>query len=994
MKNIIKKTSTALILAVTFYIAVSAFTESDETGLANYTSPPALQITGFTNTILNTSYRYDWSCDWEIEKHMNHYKELNFNGVHMYDWGSRKLGEFAMPLTSPQINYMNWLIDTANASGLATVFERRNIAMPCYGQRLVYEVPLYSGDSLTNFGFCYRHTDANVASLKTDSGRTVLHASLDVTAEHPVPNEPGWLCRDIYENLQHTDLYYFIQSADTGYWYFKPEIRINKSDYDDSSKQDYPVVKIIAYDFDGAGIDTNIIRVYNFSQGGITGNYEGQYINSFSFLSKALSVNGTLDSGLNHGRPPAGDPVDGCKVDFKIYWYGLVDVWFDKLTVDDWIANDLFNGVNDDFIKTEVEEFGNSIDVFFVDELVYSQYPCYRYVQDSVRRYNSVLSRNAKMSYALSTNLNMHSLRNNANAFNFRLDVTDPDIIQIDAHTITADDDISIINGVIPVDGINPSLIDNRIPQFRVVSRDIYDSYLQNVLGSKSELPGTTYTKYGSTVYMINKTREQAEAVGSLLYVQPQLQHWMKVVNEIFNVGQREPLNEEIQVQTGIAIAHGATALNWFIFESELDLYPSCNNNTDANNGYWPLDVSSENTYFQWYGLLNRGPEFAKRTSNIYGQDKWNYVKAMNLKLLHWKPTLDSITWQSGYSVHNESANHEYISDIRSIQRDPAPPHEFVLDDMTKYWEMGFFTPDKPNDRSKYFIMVNRRCVPDINQTGDVRNLKIKFDSTQLAGFNNWTIIEVDSNHTVATFDRRSASFIDFGFFQPGEGKLYKLAPVMQEGDTLVADEDCGGFEFECKGEVNNDGYDIAIKPGTEIKFSGPSARIIMSGGEFKSGLHDSPTAHVNLTASNGNSWKGLKFENCTSVELFYTEFTNVAPYPQDSTYAVEIVDCPYVNISGCKFYSALDLETGAVLMNFVSNTDPPIEPEVYLSDNLFKMDAGSIPAVSIVATGYCEIPALIEWNNFESYTGTALLQYSNEQRNWRSNKGKQLHGI
>ena len=37
-------------------------------------------------------------------------------------------------------------------------------------------------------------------------------------------------------------------------------------------------------------------------------------------------------------------------------------------------------------------------------------------------------------------------------------------------------------------------------------------------------------------------------------------------------------------------------------------------------------------------------------------------------------------------------------------------------------------------------------------------------------------------------------------------------------------------------------------------------------------------------------------------------------------------------------------------------------------------MDAGSIPAVSIVATGYCEIPALIEWNNFESYTGNSAL--------------------
>jgi hypothetical protein len=78
--------------------------------------------------------------------------------------------------------------------------------------------------------------------------------------------------------------------------------------------------------------------------------------------------------------------------------------------------------------------------------------------------------------------------------------------------------------------------------------------------------------------------------------------------------------------------------------------------------------------------------------------------------------------------------------------------------------------------------------------------LRIKFDSTQLAGFNNWSVTELDSNHTVATFDRRSGSYIDFGLFQPGEGKLYKLAPVMQEGGTLVADEDCGGFEFECRG--------------------------------------------------------------------------------------------------------------------------------------------------------------------------------------------------
>ena len=65
---------------------------------------------------------------------------------------------------------------------------------------------------------------------------------------------------------------------------------------------------------------------------------------------------------------------------------------------------------------------------------------------------------------------------------------------------------------------------------------------------------------------------------------------------------------------------------------------------------------------------------------------------------------------------------------------------------------MGFFVPDFLNptvdqyDKSKYFMMVNRRCVPDTpsNGHGDLRQLKIKFDSTQLPGFRNWKIIEMD----------------------------------------------------------------------------------------------------------------------------------------------------------------------------------------------------------------------------------------------------------
>lgn len=113
----------------------------------------------------------------------------------------------------------------------------------------------------------------------------------------------------------------------------------------------------------------------------------------------------------------------------------------------------------------------------------------------------------------------------------------------------------------------------------------------------------------------------------------------------------------------------------------------------------------------------------------------------------------------------------------------------------TKYWEMGFFYPDytSTNDKSKYFMMVNKRCVPDmIDKEGDVRQLKIEFDSTDLSGYNNWILSDMNTGIS-KVFDKRNqgtGGFLDMGstqgtlgYFLPGEGKLYKLAPLMQEAE-------------------------------------------------------------------------------------------------------------------------------------------------------------------------------------------------------------------
>jgi hypothetical protein len=949
MKAKITKLSLVVLIPLLYFLIISSF-KNEEIGYPPVDYTPR----NFTNCIFNPSYaEYPNIPQWYILNNLDKYKELNFNAIQWYDAGSTEFGRFEdVNLSNSQINRFKGVLDSIEDKGLLGFYDRVRLSQPCYGQRLVYEVGGQPDNTDLNYGFVYQHCMSQ--TYTTDQGRTVLHAV-------PSTNQAGYLSKDIYENIQHSDLFDF-QRNERGTWYIKPVMRIPTGLADSTS-----VVKIEVIPFSGGNpAKTIIIRAGNFKDG--NGVYNGNYVDQYRGFSAngGLEIQGDTASGsLNHGRTAENEWENWpntCHVDFKVYWYGQAEVWFDNMVVDDRLANELFNpstqGDYNTRIQEEIQYFTNygSNYCFYADELTPSEIPCIKYVMNKMREY-CASNPEPKLSFALTNYLHVHGLRNRELSYKPYFDSLQVDFVQTDCH--------SFYDGIIP--NVLPQY-DTRVPSSWFKPSSVYNQWLQDyAFGHRYSDPPLGYL-----VSQINKTRSNINQYSdnAKFIMQPQLHAWLFSTDESsqYLSGLREPTNEELQAQAMISIAQGADALCWFTYNSKRFVeHPDLN----------PLLTNL-------YGLLNI--DFTKREHNLYGQNKWKYVSEMNDKFLNWKPTLDLVKWDTGYSVHFEGANHNFISDIKSIKRYPALEYTDTSncancdDTNERYWEMGFFRPDFVNpevsavDKSRYFIMVNRRCIPDLDNHGDFRRLRIMFDSTQLTGFVNWKIIDLDTNNVVSTFNKNTTAYVNFGEFKPGEGKLYKLAPVMQEGGTLIADEDCGGFEFECRGEVNNDGHDIAIKPGTEIKFADPSARIIMSGGEFKSGLYDSPTAQVNLTATNGNSWKGLKFENCNSVELFNTEFTNVAPYPQDSTYAVEIVDCRHINISGCKFYSELDLETGAVLMNFVSHTDPPIEPEVYLSGNLFKMDAGSIPAVSIVATGYYEIPALMEWNNFESYTGNSAL--------------------
>lgn len=768
------KLSALVLVPILYFVATTGFKKYDlimERAVSVTESPI---IKDFVNLIFTDTYfgRANSSDPRAIENNIYNFRDsLHFNSVHVYGYDT--LGGGFNSNLNWYSTYVSGLMNTVKDNGLRGYFGRSKIEKLCYGQRLEYEA---EGG---NNGFSYQRRSANVTS---DSGKSVVHACLPDQTNCPETDAtPRYLCDSIYENLQHGDLIDFTQ-LDTGTWFIKPMMRIDSSIVDLNPEDS--IVRIDVINYRGALIKSVKIKARNFGKFDAQSQsyfYSGNYKNIYDFSLESGNINLEITgesyspSGLNYGMRYNTWPEwkDSCKVDFKIWWYGKVEVWFDKMTVDDEVGNRLFNA--DSSIRNpmkrkiveEVSEFSDNIGngYFYIDELAHSNIPSVKRVLEIIKQTNP----DAKVDFGSTNLFNVRSYKNNNFGFRFLLSEINSESFHADAHEII---------DILP-DNLDSSKTDPHINPNWIKSKETYNVYLQKkYFGDKSRETGIDTienhwaenipSQWGSLVYQINLARSQRDlySPNKLLIMQPQIQGVLKIQGNYFVGGVREPLNEEIQAEAMLSIAHGADGICWFTYYGQ------------------PTNFKAGS--FEIMGLQNHDPanNYPHRHKNIYGQDKWKAVGDMNLKIEHWKPTLDEIHWLSGWSVHKDSASHEYISNIKSIYRNPSSPYAFssVNEDGTKYWEEGFYNPDNSNDKSKYFIMVNRRCVPEsYNGAGDIRQLKIKFDSTKLEGFRNWSIMDLDSNQLIRTFDKDSSLYIDMGIFQPGEDKLYKLAPVLQE---------------------------------------------------------------------------------------------------------------------------------------------------------------------------------------------------------------------
>ncbi len=453
-RKIIKKVFLLLSIAVIYFIFFAGTENFSEVKQAIISTT---MLKDFTNFVLADQHR-DGNSVWNIENQMPGYKDLNFNAAHFYesDTGYTELGTFGQDsLEGYQRTNVRNILSLANTNGMKSVIARKRIRELCFSQRLVYEIS-NGGSTNLNYGFCYQNCMSN--AYTTDSGRTVLHATTI-----PADNfSAGWLCNNIYENMQHTDLYYFGPGkSDLTNWHVKPVMRIKQSDFNNSALLNTPVVRINVVNYSGDTINKVVLRVSNFRDG--NSQYSGKYIDKYTFQNNfdSLQIFGDQSSdGLNYGYAQGKDPKNS-KVDFKVYWPGLVEVWFDKMVVDDERANILFDTtLNLSFnkkIKDEATSFGDSL-TFFIDEIVSSQAYSTKYVIDKLKFYKP----EAKLSMAISNNLNRFSHRQPEYSSKMLLDITRPDIVQIDAHPFPLQDSYG---GLIPENILSSGWSkDSRIP--------------------------------------------------------------------------------------------------------------------------------------------------------------------------------------------------------------------------------------------------------------------------------------------------------------------------------------------------------------------------------------------------------------------------------------------------------------------------------------------------------------------------------------------------
>lgn len=842
------------------------------------------------------------------------------------------------------------------------------------GQRSDYQCETVSpSDPLYFYGFNFHGVGSDYTE---SSGEKVWHC--EVNPSLSAESNAGWVVKSLRANTEQCMPQGDYKSDEQTTWHVKPKIRIEASVANGTSN---PIVcRIDIINGNGFLKDTIYIRAKNFVNGAP---YDGSYLEEFNFSggNRLTFKNRLGDNSFCQARGLRLTDDDNAKADYQVYWYGNCDMWIDYIRVDNQIANDLLgtgaiHNLYMNWLEWEAKDVlsysaaaSEAAYRYYTELYEYNNIPCMNYVSrklDSIAMTNPNPKHISLMAISVPIIYAKHVPWVERNkVFNDELYKTQ--FIQkmgLDEFLLGCYPFTSSYHYPEPSPYPTWSRIPSTLPDLTgyngsgkgllsvPVSPDEYDRWLQATLDSvpysfEAAYTGTTtrnpaFEDPGAFRYQLQLGDRLSKETGKKFLFNPQVHLWFNTgFNAIMNnsgatvtdesqaeqtEGEvlREPTNEELDLMMNLAISYGVKGLIYFEYTSRVT-------NPGAAN------------YSRGVVEYNETPRY----QNIYGQPKFGKLKSISERIRKWEPYIMSFdnTHRHSYIYHSEKdsiTNNTFINDIITSKTSDISQTLSDESSANRYVQAAVFKNDSAN--KEYFMIINKRCSPISDDFPDgKRKIKIKFNANNSYGlnnFDNWKILDVENGAEIATFDKNSDSYVDLGWFDPGQGKLFRVLPVMITGGTLVGNENISSVVFDCNGSVTaNVNKNITIGENVTINFK-DSVGIFMTGGNFKCGTTVSdylaPNKTVKFYSQGGMQWAGLNFIGLDTIIIQNTELKNIKSIPDlNEGYGIDLLNTKYINVDGIRFDNTNSSAAG-VHINYVTNLY--MDPEINITNNIIKI--------------------------------------------------------
>jgi hypothetical protein len=820
---------------------------------------------------------------------------------------------------------VNDVISMNNSAGLYSLMQRPKFLYLYSGQSSIYQCEELTDNDYEGF-YRFNEIPTAVSSEYLETEYNIKGRKCEIG-----PNNAGYVVSDVKLNDEFTQGSGQTEMYQDKYYDFfiKPRVKIPPN-----TSPEVEVFQIEVYGYDNNIVLNEIIKAEDFQN---SSGYNGEYRETFRLTDPDfLRIDGAL---LQHNPENANDTN---YFDIRVKWLGHCDMWIDYVKVESDIAEQMFRPDNnfDIWINWESSNIGSTDGAFrfWCDEPNYNMLPCVKYVQDKIPGFNSNIS-TLMTTYACNppADTSYEHFKTKANSMNM------PEVSSA-SYPLKGDAKVP--------DNFSGYAYNTSEGKFgHPVDRGQYETELQNIHFDGAQ--GGALIKWSW-----NDIRYAKDNPDKPFYFTPQV-HLFYQNHGIYyppNI-QREPTNQEINAMTNIMLTYGAKGILYFE-------YASFNNIGDTTTFY---SIGLHNGY--------NGTERTKRTSNVYGQDKWENIRILNQKLKEWGKYLIKFdnSQSNSYRYHiaterTQLISNSYIKESKTYPiGNPAlcpensnPDYDVPDIENERYMQIGIFkNPGVVYD--KYFMITNRRCSPGDDACSGIRRITVKFNANDanFAGFNNWKIVNLYDNSTVTTFDKNIDNVINLDIYLPGEGKLYTIVPVMQDGGTFVCNESVTNMTFNCNGMVNTGGYNLTINASggqSVISFKQGCTIQAEDGGDL---LIWGQNNRVTLKGKDGNKWPGIISNNSDNVNINNTIFKDVGE-DNSALWALSVYNCQYIEITKCTF--DLPVLTKAININ---NTASEFSTVAVYLDTIRVNNA--VAAVFVGGSGSMTTEGLIFDNIIES---------------------------